>query len=153
MSKQPPPAPTASTIDPCPTIIQISRTPQHWKFTQHLRTTRPPPPPPKTKENLPRKVDHTRIRAADGSVIETSGKLLISLQIDRKAYSQEFIVAKIQGIDGIIGMDFLYQFDGNIHIKKQILFTSRGKITLFQQNSNTCARIQLADTTVIPSNT
>ena len=44
MSKQPPPAPTASTIGPCPTIIQISRSPRHWKFTQHLRTTRPPPP-------------------------------------------------------------------------------------------------------------
>ena len=42
MSKQPPPAPTANAIDPCPTIIQISRTPRHWKFTQHLRTTRPP---------------------------------------------------------------------------------------------------------------
>ena len=50
-------------------------------------------------------------------------------------------------------MDFLYQFDGNIHIKNQMLLTCRGKITLFQQNSNTCARIQLADTTVIPSNT
>ena len=35
MSKQPPPAPNASTIGPC-------LTPRHWKFTQHLRTTRPP---------------------------------------------------------------------------------------------------------------
>ena len=43
MSKQPPPAPTASTIGPCPTAIQLSRTPRHWKFAQHLRTTRPPP--------------------------------------------------------------------------------------------------------------
>ena len=43
MSKQPPPAPTASTIGPCPTVFQVSRTPRHWKFTQHLRTTRPPP--------------------------------------------------------------------------------------------------------------
>ena len=43
MSKQPPPAPTASATGPCPTIIQISRTPRHWKFTQHLRTTRPHP--------------------------------------------------------------------------------------------------------------
>ena len=42
MSKQPPPAPTASAVGPCPTIIQISRTPWHWKFTQHNRTTRPP---------------------------------------------------------------------------------------------------------------
>ena len=39
MSKQPPPAPTASATGPCPTIIQISRTPRHWKITQHLRTT------------------------------------------------------------------------------------------------------------------
>ena len=39
----PPSTPTASAVDPCPTIIQISRTPQRWKFTQHLCTTRPPP--------------------------------------------------------------------------------------------------------------
>ena len=37
-----PPAPTASTIGPCPAVIQ-ARTPRHWKFTQHLRTTRTPP--------------------------------------------------------------------------------------------------------------
>ena len=49
MSKQPPPAPTASAVSPCPTMIQISWTPRHWKFTQHHRTT---PPPPGT-ESLP----------------------------------------------------------------------------------------------------
>ena len=43
MSKQPPPAPTASAVGTCPTIIQIVRTPRHWKFTKHYRTTRPPP--------------------------------------------------------------------------------------------------------------
>ena len=43
MSKQPPPAPNASAVGPCPTIIQISRTPRRWKFTQHHHTTRPPP--------------------------------------------------------------------------------------------------------------
>ena len=41
MSKQHPPAPTESAIGSCPTIIQISRTPQHWKLTQHHRATRP----------------------------------------------------------------------------------------------------------------
>ena len=45
MSKQPPPAPTVSAVGPCPTVIQTSRTPRHWKFTQHHRTTRPPPAP------------------------------------------------------------------------------------------------------------
>ena len=42
MSEKPKPALTASAIGPCPAIIQISRTPRHWKFTHHLRTTRPP---------------------------------------------------------------------------------------------------------------
>ena len=28
----------------CPTLIQISRTPRHWKFTQHYRTIRASPP-------------------------------------------------------------------------------------------------------------
>ena len=35
MSKQPPPTPTGSTIGPCPTVIQISRALQNWKFTLH----------------------------------------------------------------------------------------------------------------------
>ena len=39
---KPPPAPTASAVGPCPTFIQISRTPLHWQFTQHHRTARPP---------------------------------------------------------------------------------------------------------------
>ena len=43
MSKQTPPAPTASAVGPCPTLLQISRTRRHWKLTQHHRTTRLPP--------------------------------------------------------------------------------------------------------------
>ena len=42
MSEQPQPAPTSSAVGSCPTTIPKSRTPQQWKFTQHLRTTRPP---------------------------------------------------------------------------------------------------------------
>ena len=44
MSIQPPPAPTVSAVGPCPCLIKISRTPWHWKFTQHHRNTRPPLP-------------------------------------------------------------------------------------------------------------
>ena len=44
LSIQPPPAPTAGAVGPCPTLIQTSRTPRHWKFTQDHRTSRPSPP-------------------------------------------------------------------------------------------------------------
>ena len=43
MSKQSPPAPTASAVGPCPNLIQTSRTPRTWKFIQDHPTTRPPP--------------------------------------------------------------------------------------------------------------
>ena len=54
MSKQPPPAPATSAIGPCPTIIQISRTPRDWKFTQHLRTTQPPQMEKRNYTNFPK---------------------------------------------------------------------------------------------------
>ena len=43
ISKQPPPAPTASAIGPCPTISQIVGRPGTGSNTQDHRTTRPPP--------------------------------------------------------------------------------------------------------------
>ena len=35
----PPPAPNESAVGAYPTITQISRTPRHWEFTQHHRTS------------------------------------------------------------------------------------------------------------------
>ena len=35
MSKNTSPAPSASVVGPCPIIIEISRMPRHWKFTQN----------------------------------------------------------------------------------------------------------------------
>ena len=55
-------------------------------------------------------------------------------------------------MDGIIGMDFLYKVDGTINIKKQILRTKNGKLSLFKQTSNTSARIQIAENPVFPPN-
>ena len=52
LSKQPTSAPTASAVDPCPTNIQLNRTPRHRKFTQRRSTTRAPL---RLKENIMRK--------------------------------------------------------------------------------------------------
>ena len=37
-AEQLPPAPTASTVGPCPSTIQICGKPRHWKFAQDHRT-------------------------------------------------------------------------------------------------------------------
>ena len=48
MSKQPPPAPTASAIGPCPTLIQIVGRPS----TESLLSTFAPPDHPRSYWNL-----------------------------------------------------------------------------------------------------
>ena len=46
MSKQPLPAPTASAVGPCPTVIQIIGRPSTGSLPSTIHTARPPPPPP-----------------------------------------------------------------------------------------------------------
>ena len=41
MSNQPPPAPNASAVGQCPSIIQIIRTTIYWRFTQHHGSHQP----------------------------------------------------------------------------------------------------------------
>ena len=49
MSKQPPPAPTASAVGPCPTVIPIVGRPGTGSLPSTITHPPPPPPPPKKK--------------------------------------------------------------------------------------------------------
>lgn len=49
-------------------------------------------------------------------------------------------------------MDFLSHNDGRINIRKQCLRTNKGKLKLLKQNSEICACIQIAETTIIHPN-
>ena len=62
-----------------------------------------------------------KLKAADGSYIETSGKSDVTFESDMHKFNQKFIIANIQGIDEIVGMYFLTVYDGQIKIKKQVL--------------------------------
>ncbi|MCG7874778.1 MAG: retropepsin-like aspartic protease, partial [Candidatus Thiodiazotropha endolucinida] len=97
--------------------------------------------------------DVVKLTAADGSYLEVRGKALIDFSSEGQTYQQAFIIAKIQGIIGILGMDFLTKYDGSLKIKQQILKTSRGKLKLHQQSSNACARIVSADNIIIEAST
>ena len=46
MSKQPPPAPTASAVGPCPTVIQIVGRPGTGSLHSTIAPPDHPPPPP-----------------------------------------------------------------------------------------------------------
>ena len=97
---------------------------------------------------------HTiKLTAADGSKLDISGIVTINFRTMGITYEQDFIVARIQGIVGILGMDFLTKYDGSIKVRKQTLKTSKGKLKLNKQPSTACARILVEKEIVIPANT
>ena len=69
-----------------------------------------------------------KLTAADGSHLDISGKVQLEFQAEGITFKQEFIIAKIKGIAGILGMDFLNAYGGDIKIKKQILKTVNGRL-------------------------
>ena len=50
---------------------------------------------------------------------EINGKVKLQLQSENLTIEQEFTIANIQGIVGILGMDFLIANDGDVNVKKQ----------------------------------
>ena len=94
-----------------------------------------------------------KLTAADGSQLEISGKATLEFYAKGICYEQDFIIAKIQGIVGILGMDFLTKYDGSIKVNKQTLKTSKGTLKLNKQQSIACARILVKDDIVIKANT
>ena len=93
-----------------------------------------------------------KLTAADGSQLEISGKAKIKFHTENICYEQDFIVARIQGIIGILGMDFLTKYDGSIKVNDRTLKTSKGKLKLNKQHSTDCARIFVNHDEVIQSN-
>ena len=62
------------------------------------------------------------LTAADGSNLEIQGKTIIEFQCQCQTYQQHFIVVRILGIVGILGIDFLTTYDGSIKIKNNIFW-------------------------------
>ena len=65
-------------------------------------------------------------------------------------FSQEFIVANIEESLGILGINFLDQYQADVKIRKKILKTNQGKIKLHKQSADICNRIQLCENVIIP---
>ena len=79
--------------------------------------------------------------------------MLIGFYCEGRKFHQEILVAKLQGIVGILGMDFLVRYDAIIKIKQHILKTSNGKIKLHKHSTKTCARIIVEYNTILEANT
>lgn len=78
------------------------------------------------------------------------GKADVEMDILGQKIGQEFLIANFDKVINLLGIDFLEKANAEINIKKQILKTSFGRFKLFRNKTNSCARIQVAETISIP---
>ncbi|CAG2236597.1 unnamed protein product [Mytilus edulis] len=94
----------------------------------------------------------TSVHTADGTALDIKGKIDIKLKIGKLCLDQELIVAKIDNLSGILGMNFLSKHDVEIHIGKEVLVIKGEKIKFKKETSKVCAKVRLIDKVSIPPN-
>ena len=100
-------------------------------------------------ENINSLPSNRQVRTADGTFLKVKGSCTLQIQLDHLLFDLEFIVANIEKSLGILGINFIDQYEVDIKIKK-VLKTNNGKIKLHKQNFEGCCRIQLCDKVPFP---
>lgn len=91
------------------------------------------------------------LTAADGGRLNILGTVDLHFNLGNYSFCHEFIVAEIDDLNGILGMDFLEQHDVKIHIAQGILmFADQQQVQLDKDYSPVCARVKLSKRVVIP---
>lgn len=95
----------------------------------------------------------TSLTTADGDLLSVQGKTNVTLLFGSREFTTSVVVAKLGGLSGIIGLDFLVKYDVLIDASNGILHSHHfGEIPLLRENrlQNRCARIHLAETVSVP---
>lgn len=86
---------------------------------------------------------------ANGNELKVKGKCHLPIKMEHFKYKQDMIVADLDGISGILGMDIFEKNNINIHIKSQSLEKDGNTIPLYKEFSSHCSRIQVLEKTSI----
>lgn len=85
-----------------------------------------------TLKNRPTLVEtDLSLTAADGGRLNILGKIDLHFSLENYSFCHEFIIADIDDLDGILGMDFLEQHDVKIHIAQgNLTFADQQQVQL-----------------------
>ena len=72
----------------------------------------------------------SQLTAADGGLLNTYGQAVFKFKIGGRAFESNTIVADLNGLPGIIGLDFLEKNNANLNLKKGLLKIRKLKISL-----------------------
>ena len=93
----------------------------------------------------------TELHTADGNKLKVFGKVNVTLKIGSCSFEQEVVVAEIDDLTGIFGMDFLESQDVEIYIGKKLLRLKGQSVSMKKRKSKTCVRINLSHDVSVPA--
>jgi hypothetical protein len=83
--------------------------------------------------------------------LRIKGKIKAKMKLGKFSLEQELIVAKIDDLAGILGMDFLEVQNADIYVGKSLMKLNEQNIKLSKCRNETCAKIRLSEKVSIPA--
>ncbi|CAC5367719.1 unnamed protein product [Mytilus coruscus] len=93
----------------------------------------------------------TALYTADGTKLVVKGQVNVQVKLGTEIFKQNVIVANIEELAGILGMDYLETQDVEIQIGKRVLKIKGKNVPLEKSKSSICARVKLSNDVTIPA--
>ena len=87
--------------------------------------------------------------SASNNEISILGTQEFSLSIGEHSYVHETVIADLECVSGIIGIDFLVKYDGAIHFKARSPQLGGTTVKLIPEPTNICAKVRLFETVTV----
>ncbi|VDI48927.1 Hypothetical predicted protein [Mytilus galloprovincialis] len=96
----------------------------------------------------------TSLTTAGGQELKVHGQVTLEFFIQGIPFTHDFVIAELDDLEGILGIDFLEANEAQINISKSLLIMpDDSTIKLHKQQNKHCALIRLSDRLVLPANT
>ena len=91
------------------------------------------------------------LTAADGGNLNVLGTVDLQFSLENGSFCHEFVVAEVDDLEGILGMDFLEQHNVTIQVAQGVLmFADQQLVRLEKDYTSLCTRVKLSKKVVIP---
>ncbi len=93
----------------------------------------------------------TILKSVEGNQLNVYGKATFRFTVQGFPFVQEFVIADIEQLPGILGIDFLERNGADVRVPWRELGLPKGKIRLVKAGTYNCARVQVIEKCRIPA--
>ncbi|OWF45212.1 hypothetical protein KP79_PYT23581 [Mizuhopecten yessoensis] len=89
--------------------------------------------------------------STSGDKVVVAGKANFRFKVGKLVYEQEAIVARLDQLSGILGVDFLSKHGGEIHFRDRTLRLEGRCVNLVTEGYKGCSRVRICETVSVPA--